>query len=126
MKEHKTELCNIHWRAIHTTIKFDVYVICLLTCSVLSENEQTHHNQMWMNINLKSFFSSYSSSQADRHTAWNGSGLCLRTWVLSHSLDLYNVVYSFYLLFHDIVSFNHVSTLSQQFGCSFLNWYTQE
>lgn len=32
--------------AIHTTIEFDVYVICLLTCSVLSENEQTHHNQM--------------------------------------------------------------------------------
>lgn len=39
--------------AIHTTIEFDVYVICLLTCSVLSENEQTHHNQMWIKYQFK-------------------------------------------------------------------------
>lgn len=90
MKEHETELCNIPRRAIHTTIEFDVYLICLLTCSVLSENEQTHHNQMWIKYQFKTILFLYSSTPADQHAAWNGSSLHLRTWVLSPIMT-YNI-----------------------------------
>lgn len=83
MKEQETELCNIPRRAIHTTIEFDVYLICLLTCSVLSENEQTHHNQMWIKYQFKTILFLYSSTPADQHTAWNDSSF---NWELGFSL----------------------------------------
>lgn len=83
MKEQETKLCNIPRRAIHTTIEFDVYLICLLTCSVLSENEQTHHNQMWIKYQLKTILFLYSSTPADQHAAWNDSSF---NWELGFSL----------------------------------------
>lgn len=83
MKEHETELCNIPRRAIHTTIEFDVYLICLLTCSVLSENEQTHHNQMWIKYQFKTILFLYSSTPADQHAAWND---IVYAWELGFSL----------------------------------------